>query len=255
MPRQKRMYSETGIYHIIIRGNDKQNIFNDIQDRIFFLNRMQKYATELNIHIYAYCLMNNHVHLLIGNANYLMSKFMLKLNTSYSRSFNLKYERTGHLFQGRFLSKPVENNNICMKVIRYILYNPQKAGLGQYNEYLWNSFHCIISDNSINKNHFFKTHIDTKFVLNLFENIEKFKEYMCINPKEIFMEYEGRKKISDSNCILFIKKTFNISNIYQLNRMPVDTIKANIAILKRLGISQNQLSRITGISRKIIKAA
>lgn len=256
MPRKPRVFSNTGIYHIIIRGNDKQNIFNDDEDRLLLLNRIEKYSTELNIHIYAYCLMNNHVHMLIGNANPNMSKFMLKLNTSYSRLFNMKYERTGHLFQGRYLSKPVENNDICMKVIRYILHNSQKAGLGHYNEYLWNSFHNSIDNNYFNiHSKLSKVHIDKEFIYNLFDSQKKFISFLDIQSDDIFMEYEGKKQINDKNCILLIKKTLDISNIYQINRLPINKIKSDIRILKNLGISKNQISRLTGISRKIIQIA
>lgn len=256
MSRKARIFSETGIYHIIIRGNNQQNIFNDDEDRLLLLNRIQKYSSELNIHIYAYCLMNNHVHLLIGNANPNMSKFMLKLNTSYSRLFNIKYERTGHLFQGRYLSKPVKNNKVCMKVIRYILHNSQKAGLGKYDEYIWNSFQSIIDDNqAFVYKPVLKVHIDKDFIFNLFSNKNNFISYLNISTDEVFMEYEGKKHINDNNCMLFIKKIMNIANIYQINRIPIDEIKKYLKIIKSFGISQNQISRITGISRKIIRAA
>lgn len=256
MSRKARNFSETGIYHIIIRGNNQQNIFNDDEDRLILLNRIQKYSSELNIHIYAYCLMNNHVHMLIGNANPNMSKFMLKLNTSYSRLFNMKYERSGHLFQGRYLSKPVKNNAICMKVIRYILQNPQKAGLGRYDEFIWNSFHSIVDDNlSFIYKPILKVHIDKDFIFNLFINKTNFISYLNISTEEVFMEYEGKKYINDNNCIILIKKIMNITNIYQINKIPIDEIIKYLKTIKSFGISQNQISRITGISRKIIRAA
>ena len=127
MSRKKRLFVPSGIYHVIIRGNDRQNIFIDDEDRKLLINRIKKYSDELNIDIYAYCLMNNHVHMLIGEANDKMSRFMLKLNTSYARLFNIKYERTCHLFQGRYLSSPIESDESFRKIIRYILKNPEKA--------------------------------------------------------------------------------------------------------------------------------
>ena len=77
--RKRRLRCESGIYHIILRGNNQQNIFDDYEDRYFFLSRLEKYSTSLNIDIYAYCLMGNHVHILIGKGNDLMSLHVNKL--------------------------------------------------------------------------------------------------------------------------------------------------------------------------------
>lgn len=256
MARKNRIYSKSGVYHIIIRGNDRQNIFFDDNDKLLLLNRINKYSIELNIHIYAYCLMNNHVHLLIANANTFMSKFMLKLNTSYSRLFNIKYERSGHLFQGRYLSKPVEDNETCMSVIRYIIQNPEQAGLGKYNEYLWNSFNCVIHNKSIYREDFKpKIHIDIKFITELFEGIGNFTKFLSLKNQDSCMEYEGKISLNDYNCSLFIKKILKINNIYQINRMPINQLIKNLQKIKAKGISQNQIARITGISRKIISSA
>ena len=65
MPRKPRILTHTGVYHVIIRGNDKQNIFFTNKDRRFFLRKLEEYSKQLNIIVYSYCLLNNHVHLLI----------------------------------------------------------------------------------------------------------------------------------------------------------------------------------------------
>ena len=136
MARKPREYGPSGIYHVVIRGNNNQNIFFSDQDKIFFKEQMKKYAQELEIEIYAYCLMSNHVHILIGNSNKTMSKFMQKLETSYAKKFNRKYERHGHVFNDRFLSKNIDDDERFKTVIRYILQNPMKAGMCDNNEYL-----------------------------------------------------------------------------------------------------------------------
>ena len=93
MARKPRIFTDTGKYHIILRGNNQQNLFYDNQDRIFMLNRLKKYSTELKIEIYAYCLMNNHIHILLGNATPTLSLFVQKLANSYVYYYNSKYER------------------------------------------------------------------------------------------------------------------------------------------------------------------
>ena len=121
MARKPRKKSESQIYHIILRGNNRQDIFYNDTDRLFMLSRIEKYSEQTNIEIYAYCLMDNHIHLLVGKANPNLSKFVQKLATSYAMYFNRKYDRCGHLFQGRFKSEPVETDEYFQTVFRYIL--------------------------------------------------------------------------------------------------------------------------------------
>ncbi|MDY4832725.1 MAG: transposase, partial [Treponema sp.] len=81
MSRKPRKKSESQIYHVILRGNNRQSIFFNDADRFFIINRIQKYSEQTNIELYAYCLMDNHIHLLVGKANPNLSKFVQKLAT------------------------------------------------------------------------------------------------------------------------------------------------------------------------------
>ena len=246
MSRKKRLFVPSGIYHVIIRGNDRQNIFIDDEDRKLLINRIKKYSDELNIDIYAYCLMNNHVHMLIGEANDKMSRFMLKLNTSYARLFNIKYERTGHLFQGRYLSSPIESDESFRKIIRYILKNPEKAGLGKYEEYIWSSFQEIIKEkeNRITK---------TDKVISRFGTVGNLIEYIQVRSDEEFMEYESNYRINDRNCYLLIKKKLKINDPGALKRLDGKILHKKLCLLKGLPVTLNQVARVTGISRGIIR--
>lgn len=240
MPRKRRIIGKTGIYHIIIRGNDQQNIFIDLADRRFLLKRLKKYSEQFGINIYSYCLMNNHVHLLIGNANPFISKFMQKLTTSYARSFNLKYERTGHLFQGRFLSKPIETDENFKTVFRYILQNPEKAGLNTGKNRLWTNFQDLRNNQN---------------VISLFDNIQIMFKFLRESNNDRCMEYNDSNQISDSHCTRIILEIFNIDSIWNLKRMDKKLLLKKIKKLKTIGLSQNQIARITGINRKLIKIA
>ena len=246
MSRKARLYGKTGVYHVIVRGNNQQNIFYEDNDRLLFIKKMKKYSKQLSITIHAYCLMNNHVHILIGNANLNMSKFMLKLNTSYSRNFNLKYERTGHLFQGRYLSNPIKNDTEFKLVLRYILKNPEKVGLGNYKEYKWNNFQEIIKKLEMgNENN----------IIKVFNNLNELKNFMMMDSKENFMEDINVKYMSDTVCFNLIKKLLNIENPHLIIRFEKRKQIKIISILKKAGITQSQISRITGLSRYIIKTA
>lgn len=248
MSRKNRKYGKSGIYHIIIRGNDKQNIFYDENDRFHLLNRLSKYARELNIQVFAYCLMNNHVHMLIGNGNFGMSKFMLKLNTSYSMYFNRKYERCGHLFQGRYLSETIEDTVSFKEVIRYIFYNPVKAWHQDFTTYKWCSYkHFLLDKESI-----FNNFLDKQTVLNIFESKNSFINFNKLYSTDIFMEYENKPLINDERGLILIKKLLKINNISSIKKYDSKILKNKLSLLRRNGLPVNQISRLTGISRHII---
>lgn len=248
MSRKKRKYVDSEIYHIIIRGNNKQNIFYDDNDKIFLIKRIEKYSKQLDIKIFAYCLMENHVHIMIGNANKNMSKFMLKLNTSYSRTFNRKYDRVGHLFQGRYLSNPIENDSEFKTVIRYIFQNPIKVGFDNFFKYKWNSVSLMNENNN-------QTFIDKEYIYSIFDNQNNFYNFIIQKNNDVCMDYENKYFLSDKSCYNLIRKIIEEENPLNIIRKNVEEQKKYIKKIKKLGIPINQISRITGISRYIIKIA
>ena len=140
MARKARRKSISGYSHLIMRGNNKQILFEKPEDYRFFISRMARYCQEAGIRIIAYCLMDNHVHILVHDPENAVSEMMKKLGVSYSKYYNEKYERIGHLFQGRFLSEPVENDEYLLTAYRYILNNPRKAGICPAEKYRWSSY-------------------------------------------------------------------------------------------------------------------
>jgi len=133
--RGAREKSGSGIYHIMLRGINQQDIFEDDEDRQRFIKTLGRVKKETDIEIFAYCLMNNHIHLLIKEKNDEVSKIIKKIGTSYVYYFNWKNERSGHLFQDRYKSEVVESDEYLYTVIRYIHHNPVKAGLSGLADY------------------------------------------------------------------------------------------------------------------------
>lgn len=130
MPRKPRRKSSTSVYHVMTRGINRQTIFEDDRDKAKYLHILKKYKDEFDYQIYAYCLMDNHVHLLLKeseDAN--ISEIMKRISANYVFWYNKKYSRTGHLFQERFKSENVETSSYLRTVVRYIHQNPVKAGL------------------------------------------------------------------------------------------------------------------------------
>ena len=150
MPRQERLQSATGIYHVMLRGINKQDIFEDDEDYLQFLNilralvnRCDEQGHNLPPHctFYAYCLMTNHVHLLVRERDEHIGESIKRIGVAYARYYNHKYERNGHLFQDRFLSEPVNSIEYFMTLMRYIHQNPVIAGLtDEVRAYPWSSW-------------------------------------------------------------------------------------------------------------------
>ncbi len=247
MARKPRQLTENGIYHIILRGNNQQNIFCDKQDRLFCINRIRKYSSELKVDIFGYCLMSNHIHLLVKTENYL-SLFVQKLANSYVFYFNRKYERTGHLFQGRFKSEPVEDDGYFKTVLRYILQNPIKNGNSDFTNYSWSNLKNIIGNISDGITNF-------SLLYNKFGDEISIKDFLLQTEKHSCMEYENKFIFPDSKCIDFIRQKLKIKNPYKFINLEYKEQKEKIRLLKKNGFSINQISRITGISKIIIKSA
>lgn len=169
MPRVARVkYSSEALYHISERGNERRAIFHDDADRIRFLDIVRRNQAKYGFGIYAYCLMTNHLHLLVASHGADISQVMKSINISYVIYFNRKYQRCGHLFQDRFKSEPVDSNEYAMEVSRYIHLNPVRAGMVSNEticEYPWSSYphyvHTGVSG---------YLPVDTEFILGLFSD-------------------------------------------------------------------------------------
>ena len=156
MPRKARVHSTTGIYHVMLRGLNGQDLFHEDEDYFFFQNRLfllshpkdaKGESMEPFCHIYAYCLMSNHVHLMLRPEGKELSEVVKSLAVSYARYYNNAKSRRGYLFQDRFRSEPVEDFNYIITLFRYIHQNPVKAGLvNDVDDYRWSSWHEYASE-------------------------------------------------------------------------------------------------------------
>ena len=257
MPRIARKYSEIKVYHIIIRGIDKQNIFIEECDKYKFIDIIKETKGKYNYEIYVYCLMDNHVHLVIYDKEQKISKIMQSIQISYAIYFNLKYDRIGHLFQDRFFSSKVETREYLKMVCRYIHQNPQKAGIAKVDQYKWSSYKEYIGRNKI---------INNEVVLSVFsenskEAIEEFVKFHNIDSDankeeeiENIIKYELSRKMTDNEIRKHICELLNIENIYEILRYNNKIRNEKIEKLKCFkNASISQLSRVTGINRKIIE--
>ena len=141
MARPLRIEFKGALYHILSRGNEQRNIFFGDDDYRIFLGVLEEMSERFEVDIFAYVLMSNHYHLLIRTNQDNLSKSMQWVGTTYTRRFNLKHFRSGHLFQGRFKSILVQNDAYLMQLSCYIHRNPLRAGLvKRLADYRWSSY-------------------------------------------------------------------------------------------------------------------
>jgi putative transposase len=251
MPRFARSRSDTGIYHLMLRGINRQNIFEDEEDREKLFETLARYKIKSGYDIYGYCFMSNHFHLLLKEKTEPISLVVKRISSSYVYWYNWKYERCGHLFQERFKSEAVDSNAYLLTVLRYIHQNPAKAGLISYtrlSDFKWSSYREYVSKPLIT---------DTDLVLSIFSDNRRkalalFKEYNSAVNDDQCLEDREKIRVSDDEVKAILRR-YGVKNINQLLRLDKAKRDKIISDLKSVnGVTLRQLARITGISKSII---
>ena len=172
MGRAWRIEYEGALYHILSRGNEQKDIFYDDQDRLLFLATIGEMSERFEIDVFAYVLMGNHYHLLLKTNRANLSKSMQWLGVTYTRRFNLRHFRSGHLFQGRFKSIIVQNDAYLMRLSCYIHRNPLRAGIvKRLADYRWSSYKAYAYGDKAPE------WLITKQIFSQFKGIDKYKAY------------------------------------------------------------------------------
>lgn len=243
MPRTARKISKTGFYHIIIRGVNKTEIFVDDEDRKTFLHLLKYYSIGLNCKVYAYCLMDNHVHLLIEDKELKIGELMKNITCVYAGEFNKKYGRVGHLFQDRFKSQNIENQTYLLRLIRYIHRNPEKAGICKTENYRWSSYSEVIYGSKI---------IDRDFILstyndNKFYAINEFRKQMTENNDDVIDDVFIEENITDAQVRSFIDYVIKNKEIPEINEKNLVEVVYRIREIKKISIEQ--ILRVLEVSK------
>lgn len=253
MPRVARIKSSTGIYHIITRGINQQNIFSSDDDYERFLNTLIRYCQKSSCEIYAYCLMDNHIHLLLKEGLEPLATTMKRIGTSYVYYYNWQYNRKGHLFQDRYKSEPVEDDAYFLTVLRYIHLNPLKAGIiDDLSSYPYSSYSEYTNKARL---------VNPLFALNIFDQdkeqaIEEFINFHYQPNEDRCLDItEKRETFSDRTIRELVAKKYHLELAALSNSKP-DTQKKVLNYLKELnGCSVRQLARLTGLTvNQIVRA-
>lgn len=236
--RKARKESKSEIYHVMMRGNNHQRIFRSIEDKKYFIYLLSKYLKKLNLELYAWCLMDNHFHLLIKSSKSKLADFIKRLCCSYVPYFNRKYEHSGHLFQDRYKSEPIETDRYFMGVIRYIHNNPEKANICPANKYKWSSYKEYLGSKKL---------VSPDTLNELIHGKENFIEFSKIQDSINFLE--NKAPIWDKQAEKIIKTVCKSLNINNLKNCTKEIQKKLVIELINKGISLSQIIRITHFSR------
>ncbi len=246
LPRSAREKSHSGIYHVMLRGIDKQNIFEEPEDYEKVLELLQKGKEIDDITLFGYCLMPNHIHLLLKEGKVPLEQTMKRFGSKYAVWFNTKYQRAGHLFQDRFKSEAVEEPQYFLTVLRYIHFNPVKAGLVRSpQEYPYSSFGCYFGDDR-------------------FAETETAFSYM---PKELLSEYHASgcsdccmdlpeasmPRLTEEQATAEMRRITKCGSSAEFQALPQEKKIKLIKKMKTGGLSVRQISRLTGATYYFIQ--
>ena len=244
MPRTARKKCESGIYHVMLRGSNQRLIFQEDSDCERFIEILRKVREQSGFELYAFCLMGNHVHLLLKETKEPLEIVFKRIGVAYAGWFNWKYELHGHLFQDRFRSEPVTEDSYFMDVLRYICQNPVKAGLAEdFREYRWLECSGVRETRGM-------TDSIEPYALWKGENLLEFIRQPGTMSHIDFLEY-GR--LTDHEATERLKKAVRCRHVQEIAGWDETEKRAAVHAARKEGISIRQLSRLTGISKAVIE--
>lgn len=186
--RKEREWYPGAIYHLMERGIRRLEIFKEEMDYEIFLIILKKVTEEYEAKVHAYCLMTNHVHLLIETSNYEIGKIMQKIAGDYAKTYNQKYGYRGHLFEDRYKSCLVKEDAYFLQTSRYIHLNPVKAKMAAHPEdYKWSSYRAMLAlkDDGITERNRTLSYFKNQSVLRYREFVEDVAHKYVVQESEI----------------------------------------------------------------------
>lgn len=231
----------------MLRGINKNYICESIVEKEAFMERLFKAKETGNFRLYGYCLMDNHIHLLIGESEEIGISIK-RISVAYAHWYNKQHDRTGHLFENRFLSEPIESDGYLLNVLRYIHQNPVKAKIvEQPSEYLWSSYHQYLSAYQGQY-----SQIDAELTKSYFSTVQEFEDFMNTVNDDHYLD-DRETNYPDRVLREVIQKQIDIQKLKQL------PIKERNKLIndwyEKTGASIRQLSRVLDLGKTVIEKA
>ena len=241
MPRCARRKSATDTYHVMLRGINRQDIFRDDEDYRRFLTTLSDCKKISTFELYAWCLMPNHIHLLIHTQTEPIDLIVKRIGSRFVWWYNMKYERVGHLFQDRFKSEPVEDDAYFLTVLRYIMQNPMKAGLETApGTWPWSSYAHYNGQKD------FLT--DTAFADGFFPNREALLAYLCRKNEDRAMDERPKAvHITDEKAAAVARKITGCKTPEAFRQLDRAEQRKYIVQLRQAHLSIAQITHHTSV--------
>lgn len=249
--RKNRSDISSDFVHITQRGLGRQIIFADSTDKRCFLELLKAKRPE-DLDIVAWCLMDNHFHLLVQGDTKDITKFMHRIQTSYAQRFNGRHGHVGKVFQSRFSSTPIKTNEHILSCIRYIHRNAYDAGALNLQDYPWSSYRTIIGVAPFEDEGICARAIATE----LFGGVKSLIAFH--NDEAVLDSYSNiirRRRLDDVEAMEIACRQYGNNYSDRIALMPKSERDKALANLKRLGLSIRQIERLTGVGRNIIARA
>ncbi|MCA0295306.1 MAG: transposase [Actinobacteria bacterium] len=240
MPRQARRRAASGIYHVMMRGVNRDAIFLEDRDCVRFLECLALAKAPSGCQVLGYCLMPNHVHLMLREVGEPISEVVKRLGIRYAGWFNKKYGRVGHLFQDRFRSVPVEDDAQVITLLRYIWNNPVEAKLVDAAEdYPWSS-RRLLGRNSPVLDGASLTHLLTDEVL---AEIAR-----PAAPRPVFRPAGRTARFTDAEAEELLRHASGAESLTEFAHLDPWMQAAAIRALRTRSVPYDQIARLTGLS-------
>lgn len=249
MVRVPRQRSSSGIYHVTQRGSGRQLIFEDDADRRLYLGLCERFLTEAGIGTLAWCLMDNHVHLLLEDEEDVLSRAMQRLATTYARHYNDRTGHVGHLFQERFGSSPVETESHLLEAVRYIHNNPEAAGECAAEKYEWSSYRDYMRMRSEPI-----LTVRTEVVMGLLGEPIDFAEFVAASREGAYRP-PGGLRVSNEEAGRIARHALGGADPAVVKTLAAAGRNEALLVLKEAGLSIRQIERLTGVGRGTVSRA
>ena len=247
MPRTARSLTESGYYHVTHRGDGRRFLFEKDADRCRFIDLLKKYADRYGIHVIAWCLMDNHVHILIDDEHEQLSLMIHDLALSYARYFNDVTGHKGSVFEDRFNSVPIRDERQLLYCVKYIHDNPVKANICSAEAYPWSSYSAYASEHQ-------PSWMNTAPILDLLGGARGFVEFSRNERNDRYYMRRGRG-IEPSDVMSAVRSALDGVNPATLAALPKEQRDASIVKLNEAGLTGSQIARATGLGRTTIYTA
>ena len=237
MVRRARARAKSGFYHVVLRGNGRQIIFNDDTDRREFLRLLKRAGDAESVGIIAWCLMDNHVHLLLNDESGHLSPMVHRFASMYARYFNEKAGHVGSLFEGRFKSKAIESEAYLLQAVRYIHDNPLALGYTR-DSYPWSSYREYMGAATLS---------DTALLTGMLGGKEGFARFSAEGAADCYV-FEGGPRRGDRG-VVEAQHVLRGVEPAKVKGLPQHECDRCLRALRTAGFSIRAIERLTGIGR------